>query len=118
MTVIDEYLKPLEPEKRKQLERIRKIAKQIIPDAEEAISYGMPTLKYKGKSFLGFNTHAKHIGIYPYGAEEIRVFKEQITQQKYGFSSGAIRVPYDHPIPENLLTAIIRHRIQRLTGQK
>ena len=115
MTVIDEYLKAIEPEKRAQLERIRKIAKKVVPDAEEVISYGMPTLKYKGKSFLGFNVHANHIGIYPYGGEEIAVFNNQLTKLKYGFSSGAIRVPFDKPIPEDLLQEIITHRIKRIT---
>lgn len=114
MSVIDEYLKNIEPSKRKELERIRAIAKQVVPDAEEVISYGMPALKYKGKPFLGFNTHTNHIGIYPYGGEEIEVFKDKLTVFKYGFSSGAIRVPYDKPFPENLLKEIIKHRIKRL----
>jgi uncharacterized protein YdhG (YjbR/CyaY superfamily) len=116
MTVIDDYLKKLEPTKRKQLERIREIAKQVVPDAQEVISYGMPTLQYGGKSFLGFNTHVNHIGIYPYGGEEIEVLKDKLSKNKYKFSSGAIRVPYDKPIPENLLKEIIKHRIKRITA--
>ena len=117
MTVIDDYLKNIEPEKRKQLERIRKIAKQIIPDAEEVISYGMPTLRYKGKSFLGFDTHTNHIGIYPFGSSEITIFKDKLNELKYKFSTGAIRVPYNNPIPESLLKEIIKHRVKRITDQ-
>ncbi len=116
MTVIDNYLKNIEPAKREQLERIRKIAKQVVPDAQEVISYGMPTLKYKGKSFMGFNTHTNHIGIYPYAGEEIEVFKDKLAEHEYGFSSGAIRVAYDKPVPEGLLKEIIKHRIKRITG--
>ena len=114
MSVIDDYLKKIEPTKRKQLERIREIAKQVVPDAKEVISYGMPTLQYKGKSFLGFNAHANHIGVYPFGAEEIEVFRDKLSEYKYGLSSGAIRVPYDKPFPENLLKEIIKHRIKRI----
>jgi uncharacterized protein YdhG (YjbR/CyaY superfamily) len=114
MTPIDTYLEKIEPVKRTALERIRKIAKQVVPDAQEVISYGMPTLQYKGKSFLGFNAHVKHIGIYPYGGEETEVFKDRISELHYGFSSGAIRVPYDKPIPEALLKEIIKHRIKRI----
>lgn len=117
MTVIDEYLKKLEPSKRQELERIRKIAKELVPDAKEVISYGMPTLQYKGKSFLGFNIHTNHLGIYPYGGEEIAVFKDRLAQLNYEFSSGAIRVSFDNPIPEDLLKAIIRHRIKRIINQ-
>ena len=112
MTVIDDYFKKIEPTKREQLERIRKIAKQVVPEAEEVISYGMPTLKYKGKSFLGFNTHANHIGIYPYGGEEIEVFKDRL--KSLGISKGAIRIPYNKPISESLLKEIIKNRIKRI----
>jgi uncharacterized protein YdhG (YjbR/CyaY superfamily) len=115
MTIIDDYLKKIEPTKRKQLVRIRKIAKRAVPDAKEVISYRMPTLKYKGKPFLGFNTHANHLGIYPYGGQEIEVFKDKLSEYKYGFSAGAIRVPYDKPFPESLLKEIIKRRIQRIT---
>jgi uncharacterized protein YdhG (YjbR/CyaY superfamily) len=113
MSVIDDYLRKIEPEKRKKLERIRTIARAIVPEAQEVISYGMPTLKYHGKSFLGFDAHAEHLGIYPYGGEEIEVFKEQLGA--FALSKGAIRVPYDKPISESLLKKIIIHRIKRIT---
>ncbi|MCL4353520.1 DUF1801 domain-containing protein [Patescibacteria group bacterium] len=118
MTVIDEYFKKVDAPKSKQLDRIRKIAKQVVPGAQEVISYGMPTLKYKGESFLGFNAHTKHIGIYPYGGEEIEVFKEKISKLGYKFSSGAIRIPYDNPIPDKLLKEIIIHRVNRITNKE
>ena len=53
MTVIDDYLTTIEPSKRRELERIRALARQIVPDAEDAIVYGMPTLKYQARHFLG-----------------------------------------------------------------
>jgi uncharacterized protein YdhG (YjbR/CyaY superfamily) len=115
MTVIDTYLNKIELSKRKELERIREIAKQVVPNAEEVISYGMPTLTYKGKPFLGFNSHKSHIGIYPYGNEEIEVFKDKLVNLNYGFSSGAIRVPFASPIPDSLLKDIINYRIKRIT---
>ena len=111
MSVIDEYLQKIEPSKRKELDRIREIAKKVVPDAEEKIGYGMPTLTYKGKAFLGFNVHKNHIGIYPCGGEEIAKLKDKIP---YGYSSGAIRVPFDQPISESLLTEIITLRIKRI----
>lgn len=110
MTVIDEYIKDIDPEKKAALNRIRSIAKKIVPSSEDAISYSMPTLKYKGKSFLGFNIHKNHLGIYPYSGEVVAVFKKEFEKLNYGFSSGAIRVPYNNPIPEELLKKIILYR--------
>ena len=114
MTVIDDYLKKIEASKRKQLERIRKIALDTVPDAEETISYGMPTLKKNGKGFLGFDAHENHIGVYPFGGDEIEMFKEKLTRLGYGFSKGAIRVSLEKEIPEDLLKEIIHQRIKRL----
>jgi uncharacterized protein YdhG (YjbR/CyaY superfamily) len=114
MTVIDTFLQKISDPQKNELERIRAIARGVVPDAEETIAYGMPTLKYKGKSFLGFNALKNHIGIYPYGGEEINVFKDILTKNNYEFSLGAIRVPFDKPITEALLTQIIQHRIKRI----
>ena len=114
MSIIDQYLQKIDKSSKLELERILRIAKEIVPDAEEVISYGMPTLKYKNKSFLGFSAHTNHIGIYPFGGEEIEVFHKELSELKYGFSSGAIRVPFDKHIPEMLLKKIILHRIERI----
>ena len=113
MTLIDDYLTNVETSKRKELERIRTLAKKAVPSAEEAIVYGMPTLKYKGKPFLGFDAHKNHIGIYPYSSQVIETLKDQLHD--YGFSKGAIRVPLDHPISEDILKQIIDHRLKQIT---
>jgi uncharacterized protein YdhG (YjbR/CyaY superfamily) len=114
MTGIDDYLATVEPSKRKELERIRTLAKQTVPDAEEAITYNMPTLKYQDKPFLGFDAHKNHIGIYPYSGQVIETLKDQLHD--YSFSKGAIRVPLDHPISEELLKQIIYLRLKQITA--
>ena len=114
MTVIDDYLRNVEPSKRKELERIRTLAKKTVPDAEEAMSYGMPTLKYQGKPFLGFDAHKNHIGIYPYSGQVIEELQDQLHE--YGLSKGAIRVPLDHPISAEMLKHIIHLRLKQITS--
>ena len=112
MTVIDKYLQKLEPEKREQLERIRSLAKQMVPEATEAIMYNMPTLKYLGKPFLGFNVHKNHIGIYPFSGEVVEKLKDRLTP--YSFTKGAIQIPYDSPIPEKMLREIIDCKLEMI----
>jgi len=113
MTLIDDYLTNVETSKRKELERIRTLAKKAVPSAEEAVVYGMPTLKYKGKPFLGFDAHKNHIGIYPYSSQVIETLKDQLHD--YELSKGAIRVPLDHPISEDILQQIIHQRLKQIT---
>lgn len=112
MSIIDEYIKNFDSSKKQELERIRKIALEVVPDAKEVISYSMPALTYKGKPFLGFNLHKNHIGIYPYGSEEIEKLKDKLKM--YKTSKGAIQVPFDKPIPKELLEEIIQLRIKRI----
>jgi uncharacterized protein YdhG (YjbR/CyaY superfamily) len=112
MSAIDAYLKNIEPSKRKELIRIRKLAKEAVPSAEETISYGIPTLKYRSKPFLGFDAHSRHIGLYPFGAAPIRELKAEL--QRYSLSKGAIRVPLDQPIPKRLLTKLITCKIRMI----
>ena len=116
MTPIDEYLAKVEPAKRKELERIRALAKKAVPEAEETIGYGMPTLKYQGKPFLGFDAHAKHIGVYPYSGRVIETLTEEL--RAYETTKGAIRVPLETPIPECTLRAVIECRLQEIRAGK
>ncbi len=112
MSLIDAYLNKLDPLKRKELQRIRMLAKEIEPSAEETITYNMPTLKYKGEAFLGFDAHTDHIGIYPYSGQVIPQLKDEL--RAYTVSKGAIRVPLDRPISKRLLTLVITCRLKAL----
>lgn len=110
--MINDYLKTVEPAKRKALQRIRTLAKEVVPEAEEAIVYGMPALKFLGKPFLGFDAHKNHIGIYPFSG---RVF-ETIADQLHGYkrTKGALHVPLDKPIPKSVLQTIIGARLRAI----
>jgi uncharacterized protein YdhG (YjbR/CyaY superfamily) len=112
MTAIDEYLKKVEPSKKKALERIRVLAKAVVPSAAEAISYGMPTLKYQGKPFLGFDAHKNHIGLYPYSGHVIEELRAELRE--FQFTKGAIRVPLDSPLSKTTLRKLIDLRLKEI----
>jgi len=115
VSLIDDYLKNIEPSKRKQLQRICMLAKEIVPSAEETIAYDMPTLKYEGKAFLGFDAHADHIGIYPYSGKVIPSLKDEL--RTYSVSKGAIRVPLGRPISKRLLKLVITCRLKAIRAE-
>jgi uncharacterized protein YdhG (YjbR/CyaY superfamily) len=115
MGLIDDYLRKIEPSKRKQLQRIRVLAKEIVPSAQEAISYNMPTLKYEGRSFLGFDAHADHIGIYPFSGRVVPQLKDEL--RAYAVTKGAIRIPLDRPISKRLLKLVISCRLKAIRAE-
>lgn len=115
MSLIDDYLERIEPAKRAQLQRIRELAKEIVPSAKETISYNMPTLTFNGKPFLGFDAHAKHIGIYPFSGKVTAQLSEELSA--YGVSRGAIRVPLEAPISKRLLKLVIMCRVKAIRAE-
>lgn len=110
MSAIDDFLKSVEPERRRELQRLRTLAKELVPDAGETISYRMPTLTYAGKPFLGFDARKNHIGIYPFSGHVIETLKDEL--KAYACSKGAIRVPFDKPISKTTLRKLINRRLQ------
>jgi uncharacterized protein YdhG (YjbR/CyaY superfamily) len=112
---IDDFLAGVEPSKRTHLERVRALAHEIVPDAEETISYGMPTLTYAGKPFLGFAAHAHHVGIYPHSGRVLPALADRLDG--YGFSKGALRGPFDRPISEALLRELIGCRLEAIRAE-
>ena|ERR1017187_4684608 len=110
MSVIDDYLKNVNPAQRTELVRIRGIALEMLPSAKEVISYGMPTIKYNGKSIIGFDAHSNHIGIYPFSGHVIKGIKEL---DRYDKSKGAIREKLDDLLPKELIQRMINVRLEQ-----
>ena len=64
---IDDYLASVPEPKRASLESLRRSILAVIPEAEQCISYGMPTFKVAGKAFAGFNGYKNFMSFYPFG---------------------------------------------------
>lgn len=104
---IDEYIARFPPEVEEILQKVRQTIREAAPEAEETISYQMPTFKLKGRILVYFAAHKKHIGFYPTptGMEE---FKEELAI--YGAGKGTAQFPFDKPIPYDLITRIVQFR--------
>ena len=103
---IDDYLAKLPPDQRAALETLRGQIRALAPEAEEAISYGLPTFKLKG-NLVHFGAAAKHCAFYP-GALISR-FAERL--EGFETAKGTIRFQPDAPLPPDLIADIVQHRI-------
>ena len=101
---VDEYIELQAESVQLKLREIRTILQAAIPDAEECISWSMPTYR-KGRNIIHFAASKKHIGLYP-GGEATTVFAEELTE--FNVSKGTIRLPYDKELPVDLITRIAR----------
>jgi len=101
---VDEYIAAQDERVQPRLNEIRAILRKALPEAEECISWSMPTYR-KGRNIIHFAAFKKHIGVYP-GGEATEKFAEELAE--YDTSKGTIRLPYDRELPEDLLVRIAR----------
>ena len=106
---IDEYIFAQDPAIQDRLYAIRNAISEAIPDAEERISYKMPTF-WKGRNIIHFAAFKNHIGIYP-GGEATAVFADKLTD--YKTSKGTIQLPNSKEIPIELIKEISKWSYER-----
>ena len=99
---IQSYIQSQEPTVQPQLIELYALLREIMPEAEERISYGMPTF-WKGRNILHFAAMKHHIGLYP-GGEATTVFAERL--QGYKTTKGSIHLPLGQPLPTDLIREI------------
>jgi len=114
MTVIDTYLENIDSKQRAELERIRTITTKAVPTAEEKISYGMPTMTYKGKNLLHFAAFKDHMSLFPTSGptEELAAKLKDFKTAK-----GTIQFTLEKPLPESLILEIIDLRVRDIDAK-
>lgn len=107
---IDEYIETFPKDVQKVLQKVRSTIKKTVPkETTEAISYQIPTFKYKG-NLIHFAGYKNHIGLYP-GAAAMKVFAPKL--KTYKNSKGAVQFQLDQPIPYDLIKKITLFCVQR-----
>jgi uncharacterized protein YdhG (YjbR/CyaY superfamily) len=92
---------------------MRRTIRKAAPEAEETISYQIPTFKLNGNSIAHFAAFKKHIGLYPPAPT---AFKKQVSA--YEGPKGNLRFPTDKPIPYDLVTRIVLFRKKEILVKK
>ena len=77
---VDDYLAALEEPKRKALTEVRQTILELIPNAEECISYGMPAYKVSGKTIAGFAAFKNHLSFLPHSGSVIDKLGEEVAE--------------------------------------
>jgi uncharacterized protein YdhG (YjbR/CyaY superfamily) len=104
----EEYIVSFPPETQKRMEQVRAIIKKTAPQAEEVISYGMPSFRLNGR-LLYFAAYRNHIGFYPM-ASGVETFKSFLSDYKW--AKGSIQFPLNKPVPLDLIADIVKFRVQ------
>ena len=105
---IDEYIAGFPVDLQDILQKIRATIQEAAPDAQETISYQMPTFTLQG-NLVHFAAFKSHIGFYPVPSG-IEAFKDELAVYKQG--KGSVQFPLDQPIPYDLIRRIVIYRVQ------
>jgi uncharacterized protein YdhG (YjbR/CyaY superfamily) len=105
---IDEYIAGFPPDVQRILRKIKTTVKKAAPQAQESISYQMPTFKLEG-NLVHFAAFKNHIGLYP-TPSGTETFREELSPYETG--KGSIKFPLDKPIPYGLIAKIVKFRVK------
>ena len=109
MNAVDEYIAGFPADVQERMQALRKTIRKVIPDAEESISYQIPTFKLNGKPVVYFAGFIKHIGFYPVPVGNPEFGDELAT---YASGKGTAKFPMNQPIPLNLVEKIVKFRVK------
>lgn len=107
-STVEEYIATYNGDVRLRMETLRQIILDCSPEITEKISWGMATFVLNG-NLVHFSGEKKHMGFHP-SPSAIEAFQDRLEDYKY--SKGTIQLPYDKPMPYELLREIVIFRIQ------
>ena len=105
---IDEYIAGFPEDVQEILEKVRLTIREAAPEAEETISYQIPSFTLKG-NLVHFAAYKKHIGFYP-TPSGIEKFKNELSV--YKSAKGSVQFPLDRQIPYDLISQIVTYRVK------
>lgn len=106
---VDEYIASALEAVKDKLQNLRRTIKELVPEAGEKISYGIPTITLNGKFLIYFAGFKNHISIYPVTSAMEESIKEILL---YRTGKGTLQFPLDKPLPMPLIRKIVKVRLQ------
>jgi uncharacterized protein YdhG (YjbR/CyaY superfamily) len=112
---VQAYLKTLEPEARRRLEKLRAAILAAAPGAAESFSYGVPAIRVNGKPVVCYAAAKAHYSLFPMSGKVMQAFSAEL--RAFDTSKGTIRFPLDRPLPVRLVRGIVKARLAELRSK-
>lgn len=109
---IDRYLATLDEPKRSTLEALRRSILEVVPEAEQCISYGMPAFNVRGKTVAGFAAFKHHLSYLPHSGSVLPALGDDVDQ--FEQTKGSLHFAIDKPLPKRLVRKLVSTRMRQL----
>jgi uncharacterized protein YdhG (YjbR/CyaY superfamily) len=109
---VDEYLRSVGEPKRSTLQRLRGTILEVVPEAEQGISYRVPAFRVRGQVVAGFAAFTDHLSYLPFSGSVLGQLTDEL--QGYTITKSALHFPVDRPLPKPLVKKLIAERLQEI----
>ena len=109
---IDEYLRGVVEPKRRTLQALRRTILEIVPDAEQGISYRVPAFRIRGKVVAGFAAYKDHLSYLPFSGSVLGQLGDELRE--YTMTKSALHFPVDRPLPKQIVERLIAVRLTEM----
>jgi uncharacterized protein YdhG (YjbR/CyaY superfamily) len=106
---VDLYLEGVDEPKRSTLQALRRTILEIVPDAEQVISYRVPAFRVDGKTIAGFAAFKDHLSYLPFSGSVLEQLADEL--QGYTMTKSALHFRVDRPLPKPLVKKLIEVRL-------
>ncbi|QAY72174.1 DUF1801 domain-containing protein [Agromyces protaetiae] len=116
MGELQDYLDGIDGPDRDAIDAIYARARNLVPEASEGRSYGMPALRYRDSPLVAVMQAKAHLGLYPFSPAVVDAVSGELDG--YSFSKGTIRFSAEHPLPVDLVERIVLMRRDEIDAAK
>lgn len=109
---VDRYLRAVDEPKRGTLQSLRGTILEIVPDAEQVISYRVPAFRLHGKTIAGFAAFKDHLSYLPFSGSVLPRLADEL--ESYAMTKSALHFPVDRPLPKTLVRKLIAVRLREV----
>jgi uncharacterized protein YdhG (YjbR/CyaY superfamily) len=114
-TVTDYLADVADDDRRAALQRVVDLARAIVPDADEGMSYGMPALRHLGKPLIAVVAAKQHLSVFPFSGSIVDAVAPDLDG--FSLSKGTIRFDVGRPLPEAVVERIVRLRVAEIEAK-
>jgi uncharacterized protein YdhG (YjbR/CyaY superfamily) len=109
---VDEYLQGVDEPKRTTLQALRRAILEVVPDAEQVISYRVPAFRVNGEIVAGFAAFNDHLSYLPFSGSVLGQLADELKD--YPMTKSSLHFPVDRPLPKELVGNLIAVRLGEL----
>ena len=108
---ITAYLDLIDEPKRATLWKLRDTIMEVIPEAEQGLSYKVPAFSLDGTVVAGFAAFKNHLSYLPHSGSVFPELKSDLAS--YSKTIGALHFPIDEPLPKEIVKKLIDVRMSQ-----